>query len=618
MAHPLMAPFFERLVLEASEGNDKDRVVARRDTEGEWWAAAWSGHTLDGVVGPSVLVEANAVPRILAHGSYRRHSGSIQRQGIIRGRRDIHLHDPDEHSEKWRKDIETKIVVDTGIALNKGCRFRTTGNQVWLCDKDIPVAAIREIVPWDGLRVGSSRRVPGLHHGTGQWAPCAETRTAPLITEEVAQVAREIAQNLPEKEGALEVTVEEGTLQPCEEVGPETRSVSGSSSECDWSGDESASVECVQAIPAASSSSSKDVKMEHADEPQPGAKIEEGSPQDVKMETMGAAEARTAEEARREAELFEAAQQPVRRVMKGEIEEVAAESKVLVEDAPPRRKPIKLGSAHLHILKAVADADAANWESLQTALREVSGSGKVKEELVGWLTQLSEARLSSKAAALREAEEHSDKAQKIAEAETNYRASLDQEMARLEKFNPVGPRAGVPLISGDRLTREIEAGRPIWQARREHKARERAARHRQLQADQLRAGRTSEPGPLMDVDPSEGGQVLDDALAKRAKEELRAFRQELKEEAGQEKGGKPRAKDSKRRQKLKKQRRKDGKRNKNDDAERDSNHAVAHSLCAPLCLWRSTGRKAGNSRRPEASILPGLSRSAFLALWERL
>ena len=260
LEHPLMQPFQEWDALQALQGNDKDRFISKPDTDGEWWIGAWSGHTIDGVTGPSVVVESSAVPKVLVHGSYRRHSGSIQRQGVLRGRRDIHLHDPDEHSEKWRKDIETKIVVDTVVAAQAGCQFHKTGNQVWLCSENIPKFAIIEIVPWHGLKVGAARRAPGLHHGTGEWAPSEEARRTPLVTEEVAQVAREIAANLPETEGAIEVSVETSTIHECAGRGPETRFASGVSSECDWSSSDSSSVECVQAIPAKAASSSTSVK----------------------------------------------------------------------------------------------------------------------------------------------------------------------------------------------------------------------------------------------------------------------------------------------------------------------------------------------------------------------
>lgn len=227
----------------------------------------------------------------------------------------------------------------------------------------------------------------------------------------------------------------------------------------------------------------------------------------------------------------------------------------------------------------------------------------MKSELVGRLTELAEIRAHSKAEATKKADEHAARAQKIAEAESNYRARLDQEMARLERFNPVGPRAGVPLISGERLTREIEAGRPIWLARREHRARERAARHRQEQARELRREATPAAGPLLDADPAEGGQALDDEMTKRAKEELRAFRRELKAEENRNQGGKTRPPDSDRRRKLKKQRRKEKKRNKRDDAERDSNRAIAHPL---------TPRKAESSRALRLRSIAGLLLVAVL------
>ena len=38
---------------------------------------------------------------------------------------------------------------------------------------------------------------------------------------------------------------------------------------------------------------------------------------------------------------------------------------IIEEGAPPvRRRKIKFGSAHLHLLKAATDADTQNWESL--------------------------------------------------------------------------------------------------------------------------------------------------------------------------------------------------------------------------------------------------------------
>ena len=586
LGHPLMRSFDESQALQALRGNDKDRFVSKPDTEGVWWIAAWSGHTLDGVTGPAVLVEPSEVPKVLAHGSYRRHSGSIQRQGILRGRRDIHLHDPDEHSEKWRKDIETKVVVNTKAAVKAGCRFKKTGNQVWLCEDPIPVSAIVEIAPWDGLKVGAAHRTPRLHHGTGEWAPSNATQQPLLVTEEVAQVAREIAVNMPTAEGTLEVGVEEGTLHAGPEEGPETRFASGDSSECDWSGSDSPSVECVQAHAASSS----DVKVEPAeDSKDEEMKVEDPAHTEASHQVGGPASS---------------AGIPA----KGEIEEVG--EKVVVEEEPVRkRKPIKLGSAHLHILRAVADADASNWESLQAAIGEAEGSGRAKVELVDRLSQLAEARLASKTAALQRAEEHADHAQRVAEAENKYKASLDAEMARLERYNPVGPRTNVPLISKERLEREIASGRPIWQARREHRARERAAKKR-LEDNanarrNLSANQASE-GPLFDTDPQEGGQALDDEMARRARAELKEFRTLLKTEASSAKTGKSRPPDSDRRRKLKKQRRKEKKRNKKDDAELTV-ITLSHTCCVlkedttiPLaCKDRAEPKVPRRVSRPE-------------------
>lgn len=206
--HPKMQPFNSWMARQALEENDKDRFVARPDAEGVWWIAAWSGHTLDGVVGPSVQVEQG----LLVHGSHRKHSGSIQRQGILKGRRDIHLHDPDEHSEKWRKDIQTKIVVDTLKASQLGCLFRRTGNQVWLCDRDIPKEAIVDILPWDGLEVGANQRMPGLHHGTGSWAPKNGPTQPTLLSEEVVQVARDLADRVPARAIAIKVERDGGAV----------------------------------------------------------------------------------------------------------------------------------------------------------------------------------------------------------------------------------------------------------------------------------------------------------------------------------------------------------------------------------------------------------------------
>jgi hypothetical protein len=150
------------------------------------------------------------------------------------------------------------------------------------------------------------------------------------------------------------------------------------------------------------------------------------------------------------------------------------------------------------------------------------------------------------------------------------------------------------LISDARLRQDIEAGRPIWQARREHRARERAARFRQENAQKPTLN-SSRPSRLAEVPPAEGGTVLDQAFAASARANLQEFKRVLKEEANEETRANKRKPDSDRRKKIKKERRREKKANTKDDAERDRNHAVAHG-----------------QPKPEASISPGL-RGAVLA-----
>ena len=74
------------------------------------------------------------------------------------------------------------------------------------------------------------------------------------------------------------------------------------------------------------------------------------------------------------------------------------------------------------------------------------------------------------------------------------------------------------------MNADIAAGVGIWRARRDQRARERAARHRRDQPNEPKRNDSY----LMDVDPQEGGRTLDEAMTTRAKEELRAFRKELR------------------------------------------------------------------------------------------
>ena len=127
-------------------------------------------------------------------------------------------------------------------------------------------------------------------------------------------------------------------------------------------------------------------------------------------------------------------------------------------------------------------------------------------------TSSPEARLKSKTEAEAKAEERAQRVKHYTEAETDYRAGLNDQMLRLELANPVGPRTGVPLVSDHRLKQEIEAGRSVWVARRAQRARERAAQRRQEVDAWSRAEKGPGTGPLLDVDLAEAGKVLDKAL----------------------------------------------------------------------------------------------------------
>lgn len=204
-AHQSCKRFQNWVLLEALDQDKKDRLVAKQDTDGVWWVAAWSGHTQERVVGPAAVVPTEELPALLAHGSYRRHTASIQKKGLVRGDRDVHFHDPEEHAERWRVDLETRIDIDVKKAVDLGCKFRKTGNKVWLCDSTVPPAAIIRITPWDGLPEGRSLEDREDEHGsaassakapmssaalpirpkvTGRWGPMPEEEKKP-ITEEI-------------------------------------------------------------------------------------------------------------------------------------------------------------------------------------------------------------------------------------------------------------------------------------------------------------------------------------------------------------------------------------------------------------------------------------------------
>eukprot|EP00438_Fugacium_kawagutii_P005226 Skav210774 [mRNA] locus=scaffold3765:57404:60835:+ [translate_table: standard] len=632
-AHESCRRFGGWVLWEAVEADAKDRVIATPDEDGVWWVAAWSGHTQERVVGPAAIVPAQELPKGLTHGSYRRHTASIQKKGLLRRSRDIHFHDPESRTGKWRLDLETCVKVNVQRASEAGCVFRRTGNDVWLCDRDVPVSAIIGITEWDkprdvppsGMLFDLKKREEANRAGKGgsasssagsgdfnsaaldipayrPWQP--KSRPA-LVTEEVASAAYGLGSNLPEgaQEG-IEVdpvtgAVETRRLAACIAPGYPGED----DEECDWSADDS-DVEVVMAAPASSSltKEEKDDEEEEAsleivgvgkkrEEPRDEPMDEANSDMEVEKETGPSTTVKPEEPNAGEKAPDQTGETPPK---KG-VETLEPKAEEIHEEGPQptRRRKIRFGSAHLHLLRAVADADAQNWESLQRALGSTGGSAKVKSELVERLEQLADLRVESLVAAEKSAQQHAERAKHYSEAETTYRSGLNEAMLRLEKMNPVGPRTSVPLVSEARLQREIEAGVPIWVARRAHRARERAARKRQ--GEPRTTMDTSQPSAISEVAPEEGGQILDDAFAASAKANLAEFKQVLKKEAAEEKPTRKRKPDSDRRKKIKKDRREERKRNSKDDADRDRNHAIAHS-----------------QQRSEASFSPGL-RGALVA-----
>lgn len=223
LRHPKLRRYDEDLLLQAIQHNDKQRFVLRTDTAGVMWAAAWSGHTIPGCVGPSRVVPANEVPAVLIHGTYRRHVPGIEAKGILCQRRDIHLQDPQAHARRWRKDLEIRVEVDTVVAIERGCIFRVTGNLVRLCSQSIPAIAINTIRPWDDLQ--SERAVVGDVSGAdgtgGLWAPDEEeweigpgsSQSGVPITEEIVAAAQALAPAADMCKGEQHLLVDSNTWE---------------------------------------------------------------------------------------------------------------------------------------------------------------------------------------------------------------------------------------------------------------------------------------------------------------------------------------------------------------------------------------------------------------------
>ena len=144
--------------------------------------AARAGHTIPGVVGPGVvsaLLARDAVHTVLIgalnssfHSSIipiypyitlyththiyiyieptmvvfilfplSQYNPSNKEQGILPLRRGSTFKTSSKKSKRWRADLEVALIVE---ALRRGCFFRLTGNDIWLCEALVPPEAIAE------------------------------------------------------------------------------------------------------------------------------------------------------------------------------------------------------------------------------------------------------------------------------------------------------------------------------------------------------------------------------------------------------------------------------------------------------------------------------------------
>ena len=171
------------------------------------------------------------------------------------------------------------------------------------------------------------------------------------------------------------------------------------------------------------------------------------------------------------------------------------------------RKVLRFGSAQIRLLQEIAMADAANWADLQKCIKEQEEAGpKAKAQLLKQLNVLADIKAESRDGAIEAWEEHKKQAVDVSVLEAQYKDALSEEAKRLERYNPVGPRSSHQLITTNRLNADIAAGMGIWQATRDHRARERAARHRQAMRAQSGAPAGS-AGSLVDV-PTEAHAKL--------------------------------------------------------------------------------------------------------------
>ena len=72
LRHRLCRDMSEEILERGVYQNSKNRFIAKVDDQGEWYAAAWSGHTITGVTGPSHEAAPSTTPSVLVQGTVTR------------------------------------------------------------------------------------------------------------------------------------------------------------------------------------------------------------------------------------------------------------------------------------------------------------------------------------------------------------------------------------------------------------------------------------------------------------------------------------------------------------------------------------------------------------------
>jgi putative RNA 2'-phosphotransferase len=121
-------------LLECVETNDKQRFAF--DASGELIRAN-QGHS----VAVDLQLEEREPPETLYHGTVERFLPSIQKEGLVRGRRHhVHLSTDIETARKVgaRRGIPVILQVDAGRMHRAGHTFLLSANGVWLTDSVLP------------------------------------------------------------------------------------------------------------------------------------------------------------------------------------------------------------------------------------------------------------------------------------------------------------------------------------------------------------------------------------------------------------------------------------------------------------------------------------------------